>query len=119
MRFAAEGPFFDVSNFSHKSTIRTALHVKLTPPFGCWCKHPIYQRDEGEKGSKVMLTPKNPQKALPAAIAHMNDLLDEALKETFPASDPIAINIDPESPEHGIAITPGFRAPLRGTRKTP
>ena len=30
--------------------------------------------------------------------AHNNDLLDEALKETFPASDPIAINVDPESP---------------------
>jgi len=56
-----------------------------------------------------MLTPKNPQKSLPAAIAHMNDLLDEALKETFPASDPIAINIALESPEHGIAMTPGVR----------
>jgi hypothetical protein len=44
-----------------------------------------------------MLIPKNPQKS-PAAIAHMNDLLDEALKETFPASDPIAINVDLESP---------------------
>jgi hypothetical protein len=55
-----------------------------------------------------MLTPKNPQKSLPATIAHMNDLLDEALKETFPASDPSAINIDVESPEHGITITPGF-----------
>ena len=39
----------------------------------------------------------------------MNDLLDEALTETFPASDPIAIiNIELESPGHGIAITPGF-----------
>jgi hypothetical protein len=45
-----------------------------------------------------MLTPKNSQKSLPAAIAHENDLLDEALKETFPASDPIAINVDLESP---------------------
>jgi hypothetical protein len=60
------------------------------------------------KGSKVMLTPKNPQKSLPAAIAHVNDLIDEALKETFPASDPIAIDIDLESPEHEIAMTPGF-----------
>ncbi len=72
-----------------------------------------------EKGSKVMLTPKKPQKSLPAAIAHMNDLLDEALKETFPASDPIAINIDLESPENGIAATPRVRSPLRGTRKAP
>ena len=53
---------------------------------------------ESEKGCKVMLTPKNSQKSLPAAIAHENDLLYEALKETFPASDPIAINVDLESP---------------------
>jgi hypothetical protein len=66
-----------------------------------------------------MLAPKNPQKALPAAIAHMNDLLDEALKQTFPASDPIAISVALGSTEHGIAMTPGVRAPLRGTRKAP
>jgi hypothetical protein len=34
----------------------------------------------------------------------MNDLLDEALIETFHASDPIAINVELESPGHGIAI---------------
>jgi len=28
---------------------------------------------------------------------------DEALKGTFPASDPIAINVELETPEHGIA----------------
>jgi hypothetical protein len=66
-----------------------------------------------------MLAPKNPQKSLPALMAHMNDLLDEALKQTFPASDPIAINIELESLKHGIAITPGVHAPLRGTRKAP
>jgi hypothetical protein len=52
-----------------------------------------------------MITPKNPQKSRSAEIAHMNDLLDEALIETFPASDPIAINVERESPGHGIAIT--------------
>jgi len=41
---------------------------------------------------------KNPQKSLSAAIARKNDLLDEALKETFPASNPIAINVELESP---------------------
>ena len=41
-------------------------------------------------------------------MAHIKDLLDEALKETFPASDPIAINVEHESPEHEIATTPGF-----------
>ena len=63
-----------------------------------------------------MLTPKNTQKPLPATIAHLNELLDEALEETFPASDPIAINVELESPEHGITTT---RIPLTGTRKTP
>ena len=45
-----------------------------------------------------MLTPKRLQKSFPATIAHVNDLLDEALEETFPASDPIAINVELESP---------------------
>ena len=48
-----------------------------------------------------MFTPKNTQKSRPAAIAHLDELLDEALKETFPASDPIAINIELESTEQG------------------
>ena len=52
------------------------------------------------------ITPKNPRKSPSAAMAHMNDLLDEALKGTFPASDPIAINVELELPGHGIGITP-------------
>jgi hypothetical protein len=47
-----------------------------------------------KKGSEVMIAPKETQKSSPAAIAHINDLLDEALTETFPASDRIAINIE-------------------------
>ena len=62
-----------------------------------------------------MITPTNPQKSRPAEIAHMNDLLDDALAETFPASDPIAISFELESPEHETATTPGFHTPLRGT----
>jgi hypothetical protein len=30
-------------------------------------------------------------------LAHLNWLLDEALEQTFPASDPVAIDIDRES----------------------
>jgi hypothetical protein len=74
---------------------------------------------ESKKGSDVMLTQKNSQKRLAAATAHLNELLDEALKETFPASDPILINVELESPEHRIAITQGFRAPLVSRRKAP
>jgi len=53
-----------------------------------------------------MIAPKNPQKSSSAAMAHMNDLLDEALKQTFPASDPIAINVELESPEYEIGRVP-------------
>jgi hypothetical protein len=36
-----------------------------------------------------------------AEAAHLDDLLDEALRETFPASDPIAIIVD--KPSKGVA----------------
>jgi hypothetical protein len=62
-----------------------------------------------------MITPKNAEKSPSAEMAHMNDLLDEALAETFPASDPIAINIEIERPGDGIAITPVLPTPLRDT----
>ena len=53
-----------------------------------------------------MIALKRTRKSSPGAMAHMNDLLDEALKGTFPASDPIAINIELELPGDEIAITP-------------
>ena len=62
-----------------------------------------------------MITPTNPQKSRSVEISHMNDLLDEALIETFPASDPIAISFELESLEHEMATTPRFHTPLRGT----
>lgn len=37
---------------------------------------------------------KHQHKLSSATMAHLNELLDEALKQTFPASDPIAINIE-------------------------
>jgi hypothetical protein len=48
------------------------------------------------KKASIMLTRKNAQKRLAAATAHLDELLDEALKATFPASDPIAINVEPQ-----------------------
>jgi predicted 3-demethylubiquinone-9 3-methyltransferase (glyoxalase superfamily) len=35
----------------------------------------------------------------PVVMAHLNQLLDEALNETFPASGPIAIAVEVESTE--------------------
>jgi len=50
-----------------------------------------------------MLIPKNLREPHPAAMAHLDELLDEALKDTFPASDPVAINVEIELPEHKTA----------------
>jgi hypothetical protein len=39
-----------------------------------------------------------------ASAAHIDGLLDEALEESFPASDPIAIaEVGPPNPAHSIA----------------
>jgi hypothetical protein len=48
-----------------------------------------------------MLTTKRPHKPVPATMAHLNELLDEALEQTFPASDPIAIAVEPEASDQG------------------
>ena len=40
-------------------------------------------------------------KADAARRAHRENQLDEALKESFPASDPPAINVSPASPRKG------------------
>ena len=37
---------------------------------------------------------KKPTKAPAARAAHLEKMLDEALEETFPASDPVAIHIE-------------------------
>ena len=44
---------------------------------------------------------------------HESDLLDEALEETFPASDPVAINVDrvPEGTPDACARKPARQGP--------
>jgi hypothetical protein len=44
-----------------------------------------------------MLTTRHPHKLL--STAHLDELLDEALEQTFPASDPIAIAVELEASE--------------------
>ncbi len=41
-----------------------------------------------------MLVTKRLHKPTPVAMAHLDELLDEALRETFPASDPIAVAVE-------------------------
>jgi hypothetical protein len=48
---------------------------------------------------QVMPDDKKAHKASAATLAHIDELLDEALKQTFPASDPVAINIERPSDE--------------------
>jgi len=40
------------------------------------------------------------------ASQHESDLLDEALEETFPASDPVAIDVRTPKPESKASLTP-------------
>jgi hypothetical protein len=63
-----------------------------------------------------MLVDKKSLKASSAARAHVDDLLDEALNETFPASDPVAINIEREWDEREVLRVRGSRAPVADRR---
>ena len=49
----------------------------------------------------MVLTDKKTQRAAAAlaALAHIDELLDDALKATFPASDPVAISIERRADE--------------------
>jgi hypothetical protein len=49
---------------------------------------------------------KKADEASAVALAHIDELLDEALKQTFPASDPVAINIEPASDKRRDAKPP-------------
>jgi hypothetical protein len=45
-----------------------------------------------------------PHRASSSAIAHLDELLDEALEQTFPASDAVAIDIERESHEREAPV---------------
>ena len=50
------------------------------------------------------------------ALAHLDGLLDEALDQTFPASDPVAIDIDRKSHDREVRVF-NSRTPLAGKQK--
>jgi hypothetical protein len=52
---------------------------------------------------------KKAHKASAATLAHIDELLDEALKQTFPASDPVAINIECASDDAARRKAPTIR----------
>src|SRR5690242_14457385 len=68
-------------------------------------------KGQTRKASRVMHTTKRLRKPLPARIAHLDRLLDEALKVTFPASDPVAITVDLEFSRRGTVAVVEPRMP--------
>jgi len=57
-----------------------------------------------------------PHRASSRALAHLDGLLDEALEQTFPASDAVAIDFEPESHDLEAQVLDS-RTPLGGKRK--
>ena len=57
-----------------------------------------------------------PHRASPSALAHLDGLLDEALEQTFPASDAVAIDFERESHDREAQMLDS-RTPLPGNRK--
>ena len=57
-----------------------------------------------------------PHRASSRALAHLDGLLDEALEQTFPASDAVAIDFESE-PHYREAQVLNSRTPLAGKRK--
>lgn len=54
-----------------------------------------------------MRSRKHPHRVRETATSHLNELLDEALKETFPASDPIAIDVERPQRRDSDEAAPG------------
>jgi len=57
-----------------------------------------------------------PHRVSASALAHLDGLLDEALEQTFPASDAVAIDIERESHDREARVLDS-RTLLSGNRK--
>ena len=57
-----------------------------------------------------------PHRASSSVLAHLDGLLDEALEQTFPASDAVAIDFERESHDPGARVLDS-RTLLAGNRK--
>jgi hypothetical protein len=58
------------------------------------------------------MNPRSQPTVEPAHAAHLDDLLDEALKGTFPASDPIAIGLSSQGDRPEVKrVRPGGPGP--------
>jgi hypothetical protein len=64
----------------------------------------------------VMPIEHKPHRASSRALAHLDGLLDEALEQTFPASDAVAIDFEPEAHVREAQVLDS-RTPLAGKRK--
>ena len=71
---------------------------------------------ELKKVFQVMPIEHKPHRASSSALAHLDGLLDEALEQTFPASDAVAIDFERESHDREARVLDS-RTPLAGSRK--
>jgi hypothetical protein len=69
-----------------------------------------------KKVFQVMPIEHKPHRASSSVLAHLDGLLDEALEQTFPASDAVAIDIERESPDREARVLDSGTL-LAGNRK--
>ena len=99
-----------------RASVARKLASAISPPQ----VHKILWKELNEEEGlwQVMPAEKKPRRASSAALAHLDELLDEALEQTFPASDAVAIDIDIERESHkrGARVLDS-RTPLAGNQK--
>jgi hypothetical protein len=92
---------------SYEDAAETALPIWSIRPFylptKASNKHCASELNE-EEGAQIMPVAKKLHGLSPVAVAHVDELLDEALDETFPASDPVAINIERTSDQPTVTF---------------